>query len=234
MQDTLRALWGIQEIDKDLFRVKEELKRLPNERETRQAKLDALRERIEARKAETAEGQVRIRELENHAMSHRQRIRKLEDETNSSRDVAVIEGAKYEIRELKKEISRGERICMDILEHGETRSSALAELSEKLSLEEANFAELSAGIAEEIKAAEAKQASLESERDENLGSDLDAEALSLYRRLLDARSGQAMARSDGQVCSACHMSLPPNMGVQLARGKSIIQCPSCDRILYKG
>ncbi len=233
MQETLRALWGIQEIDKDLFRVQEELKRLPAERSAREGQLDLLRERIQSGKTETAEDQLRIRELENQAMAHRQRIRKLEDESNSSRDVSVIEACKYEIRELKKEIARGERICMDILEHGESRTTAIGELSEKLTVEEGNFTELSTGIAEEIKVAEEKQASLESQRDERLGSDLNVEALSLYRRLLEARGGQAMALSDGQICRACFMALPPNMNVQLARGKAVIQCPSCDRILFK-
>ena len=47
MQDTLRALWGIQEIDKDLFQVQEELKRLPQERAAREDQLNVLRERIE-------------------------------------------------------------------------------------------------------------------------------------------------------------------------------------------
>ena len=233
MQDTLRALWGIQEIDKDLFRVQEELKRLPAERTAREGQLNTLRERIQSGKNETTEDQLRIRELENQAMTHRQRIRKLDDETNSSRDVAVIEACKYEIRELKKEIARGERICMDILELGESRTASLGELAEKLTVEEGHFVELSAGIADEIKTAEAKQTSLESQRDERLGSDLNAEALSLYRRLLEARGGQAMALSDGQICRACFMSLPPNMNVQLARGTAVIQCPSCDRILFK-
>jgi uncharacterized protein len=233
MQDTLRALWGIQEIDKDLFRVQEELKRLPSERSAREGQLNLLRERIQSGKTETAEDHVRIRELEDQAMTHRQRIRKLDDETNSSRDVAVIEACKYEIRELKKEIARGERICMDILEHGESRAKGIADLEEKLTVEEGHFTELSAGIDEEIKAAETKQASLESQREERLGSNLNADALSLYRRLLEARSGQAMALSDGQVCRACFMALPPNMNVQLARGKAVIQCPSCDRILFK-
>ena len=109
----------------------------------------------------------------------------------------------------------------------------IAELEEKLTVEEGQFVELSAGIDEEIKAAETKQASLESQREERLGSNLNVDALSLYRRLLEARSGQAMALSDGQVCRACFMALPPNMNVQLARGKAVIQCPSCDRILFK-
>jgi predicted nucleic acid-binding Zn-ribbon protein len=233
MQETLRALWGIQEIDKDLFRVQEELKRLPAERSAREGDLNLLRERIQSGKTEAAEDQLRIRELENQAMTHRQRIRKLDDETNSSRDMAVIEACKYEIRELKKEITRGERICMEILELGESRATGLSELAEKLTVQEEHFIELSAGIDNEIKAAEEKQASLESQRDERLGSDLNADALSLYKRLLEARSGQAMALSDGQVCRACFMALPPNMNVQLARGTAVIQCPSCDRILFK-
>lgn len=233
MQDTLRALWGIQEIDKDLFRVQEELKRLPVERAAREGELTLLRERIQSGKSETAEEQLRIRELENQAMTHRLRIRKLDEESNSSRDMSVIEACKYEIRELKKEIDRGERICMDILEHGEVRSKTISDLEEKLTVEEGHFVELSAGIDGEITVAEAKQTELETQRDDRLGSDLNVEALSLYRRLLTARSGQAMALSDGQVCRACYMALPPNMNVQLARGTAIIQCPSCDRILFK-
>ncbi len=42
-----------------------------------------------------------------------------------------------------------------------------------------------------------------------------------------------MSLVDSQVCQACYMSIPPNMNVQLARGTKVIQCPSCDRILYR-
>jgi hypothetical protein len=66
-----------------------------------------------------------------------------------------------------------------------------------------------------------------------LGDGVNADALDLYNRLLSARDGQAMALVDSQVCQACYMSIPPNMNVQLARGRQVIQCPSCDRILIR-
>ena len=37
---------------------------------------------------------------------------------------------------------------------------------------------------------------------------------------------------EGRICQGCYMQIPPNLGVQLARGASLVQCPSCDRILY--
>ena len=46
MQETISTLWGIQEIDRDLFRVGEELKRLPAERAARAKKLEDLKEEL--------------------------------------------------------------------------------------------------------------------------------------------------------------------------------------------
>ncbi len=233
MQETLRTLWGIQEIDKDLFRVQEELKRLPAERATREGELESLRTRIQSGKEEANELDLRVSEIENQGMAHRQRIRKLEEETTTSRDMAVIEACRYEIRELKREITRGERLCIEMLEQGEEKAVGLSEREAKLTVEEDNFAELSAGIDAEIAEAEGRKGQLEITRSEQLGDDVNSDALVLYTRLLEARSGQAMALVDEQVCQACYMSIPPNMNVQLARGESVLQCPSCDRILFR-
>jgi hypothetical protein len=233
MQETLQTLWGIQEIDRDLFRVQEELKRLPAERTRREGEVEALRGRIQVGKDQAEELDQRVREIENQGVAHRQRIRKLDEEMATSRDMAFVEACRYESRELKKEISRGERVCMEMLEQGEEKVAGLAEREAKLTEAEENFVALSAGIEQEISDAEGRKAQLETARGERLGSDVNSDALALYERLLSARGGQAMALVDSQVCQACYMSIPPNMNVQLARGTAVIQCPSCDRILLR-
>lgn len=233
MQETLRTLWGIQEIDRDLFRVQEELKRLPAERAARERELDELRGRIQSGKEEADDLNARVKEIEDEGMTQRQRIRKLEEETTTSRDMAVIEACRYEIREIKKEITRGERLCIEMLEAGEQKATGLTAHEEKLSIEEGTFAELSAGIDTEISKAEERKQELEVTRSERLGDNVNSETLSLYTRLLEARAGQAMALVDGGVCQACYMSIPANMNVHLARGIAVIQCPSCDRILHR-
>ena len=233
MQETLRALWGIQEIDRDLFRVQEELKRLPAERAARERELETLRAGIQSVKDEADELQTRVNEIETEAMAHRQRIRKLDEETASSRDMAFVEACRYEIRELKREITKGERSSYEMLEQEEVKKAGLSEREEKLVVEESNFAELSAGIDREIAEAEGRKEQLETTRGERLGDDVNSDALELYTRLLEARGGQAMALIEAQVCQACYMSIPPNMNVHLVRGDSMIQCPSCDRILFR-
>jgi len=233
MQETLRTLWGIQEIDRDLFRVQEELKRLPAERDARAKKLDERREQIQAVKDEAAEVEARAREIENQSMTQRQKIRKLEDESEGSRDMAVVEACRYEVRELQREIKRSERLCVEMMVESEEKVEGLKEVEEQLSAEEGHFAELSEGIDREIADAEGRKADLESARNERLSEDINAEALDLYNRLLGAREGQAMALVDSQVCQACYMSIPPNLNVHLARGTKVIQCPSCDRILFR-
>ena len=35
-----------------------------------------------------------------------------------------------------------------------------------------------------------------------------------------------------KVCQGCYISVPPNIYVRIARATEIVQCPSCDRILY--
>ncbi|MDP7573134.1 MAG: C4-type zinc ribbon domain-containing protein, partial [Myxococcota bacterium] len=48
-----------------------------------------------------------------------------------------------------------------------------------------------------------------------------------------ARDGEAMAVLEGNICQACYMEVMPNLMVRLVRGRDVVQCPSCDRILYR-
>jgi len=233
MQETLRTLWGIQEIDRDLFRVKEELKRLPAERASREQKLQEMKAQIQASRDDSAEVDARVQEIETQAITQRQKIRKLEDEAGSSRDMAFVEACRYEVRELQREIKRNERVCMEMMVANEEQGEGLKKDEEKLTVEEDDFAKLSEGIDREIADAEGRRSVLETTRNERLGEGVNPDTLQLYDRLLGARDGQAMAVVDGQVCQACYMAIPPNLNVQLARGTNLIQCPSCDRILFR-
>jgi hypothetical protein len=56
----------------------------------------------------------------------------------------------------------------------------------------------------------------------------------LYRRyeLVRKRRGTAIAFTHEGTCSACHMTLPPQLFQLLKRQTEFGQCPSCNRILY--
>lgn len=64
-------------------------------------------------------------------------------------------------------------------------------------------------------------------------STLPAQLASVYDRLAQrSRDGIAVAEVVNGSCSACFMSLRPQMQVEVKKGNQIITCESCTRILY--
>src|SRR5204862_963936 len=85
MREALRSLLDLQEVDRDLHRVQEELKRLPAERNTRKAELDRLTAALAEIRNNGKTVRVRVKEYEDTATVARQRQRKVENEMGQSR-----------------------------------------------------------------------------------------------------------------------------------------------------
>ena len=73
-----------------------------------------------------------------------------------------------------------------------------------------------------------------------LESDRIATSAELDDRLLNIFNRQRMKQSDGVaiaevkdgVCQGCYMNIPAQMYNELQRGNSLINCPSCERLIY--
>ena len=57
-------------------------------------------------------------------------------------------------------------------------------------------------------------------------------ALALYETMRAARNGQAVAKVERGMCQGCRITLPETERRQARSGQSIVQCNSCQRILY--
>ncbi|MEO7674079.1 MAG: C4-type zinc ribbon domain-containing protein [Pyrinomonadaceae bacterium] len=104
--------------------------------------------------------------------------------------------------------------------------------------------------AEEISSIDAKRATALKEFEKELGSSkkkfdadtikretvfvtLPAQLAAVYNRMAQrSRDGIAVAAVINGSCSACFMSLRPQMQVEVRKGDQIITCESCTRILY--
>ena len=118
------------------------------------------------------------------------------------------------------------------IERVEASQTDTAGLEQTLSAQRETFAEYSANVDAELGEAGARKDVLDSKRASRMSADLEPATLELYDRLLVARGGEALAVLDNCVCQACFIQVPPNLKVRLAQGKNLIQCSSCDRILY--
>jgi predicted nucleic acid-binding Zn-ribbon protein len=55
--------------------------------------------------------------------------------------------------------------------------------------------------------------------------------LATYRRLVAAHGADALAAVENNVCTACHVTLSPQKGVELRSGK-FVYCINCGRLMY--
>lgn len=62
--------------------------------------------------------------------------------------------------------------------------------------------------------------------------ELPPSALALYELIRAAKHGQAVAKVERGMCQGCRIVLPETERRQARSGQSIVQCGSCQRILY--
>jgi len=233
LRETLRLLRGLQDLDRELYGVRDELKRLPAEREKRKDQLDGEKDRLTELERRLFEVQSRVKEIEDLTTSQRQRVRKLESQASESRgDTALLVAFQHEIRTLRRDISEAEEEGLDLVEQAERITIERDARRDTIGKLEEEFAEYAANIEKELAEAEARRAELDIERSTRMGQALTPEMGTMYEKLLEARGGEALAELESRVCQGCFVSVPNNIYVRLARCTELVPCPSCGRILY--
>jgi len=135
-------------------------------------------------------------------------------------------------RTLKRDISQAEEEGLALVSDADAVEGEVKRMQGEIDQAEGVFAEFAQNVESEMKEAAAKLAELEARRRDRMNPDLPPEAFSLYERLLASREGVALAELDSRICQQCYTEVPVNLYVRVAKGDSVVQCPSCDRIFY--
>ncbi|HEX6882820.1 MAG TPA: C4-type zinc ribbon domain-containing protein [Planctomycetota bacterium] len=233
MRQTLRILRGLQELDRDLYRLQDELRRFPQEVTRKREKLRSESERLAEAEKKLLESKVRLKEIEDLTTGQRQRVRKLEHEAGEARaDAALLVAFQHEIRTLKRDIGEAEEEGLGLVSEIERLTAEREALRAAVSEQEKEFEQYASSVDREARQTMDRAQALEKKRRERGSTELSPHVLGQYEKLLASREGQAMAELDGRVCQGCYVSVPNNIYVRLARFTELVPCPSCGRILY--
>ena len=229
---SVAELYALQELDLALEASRAALvdvsARLGESEEVQEASR-TLAERQEALRA--AEKQFKEREWEVDEL--RRKIEPLEERLyqGSVRNPKELEDLQQDIESLKRRRSELEDRALEAMEALEQAQQAFADAERELQeAEERSRAEQEelrgrrAGLEEEIVTVEAQRSQQASGIDERL--------LRLYDHLAATRQGRAVAKVEGGACSGCRISLPMNLLQRARSGNELVQCSSCERILY--
>ena len=155
-----------------------------------------------------------------------------ERDLKNAQNQKVYEAAMRESDTFRKQIAALETQVLEKMTEVEEVEKTLAERADEIStLESKREAALSEFDAEIASA----RAELEEEmkKRHDVFITLPANLAAVYNRLAQrSRDGIAVAAVRNGACSACFMSLRPQMQAEVRKGNQIITCESCTRILY--
>jgi predicted nucleic acid-binding Zn-ribbon protein len=66
----------------------------------------------------------------------------------------------------------------------------------------------------------------------DLRKDVSADILARYEKVKNRNNGVGVISVWKQVCSGCHMNIPPQLYNELQKTTELLSCPNCNRIMY--
>lgn len=136
-----------------------------------------------------------------------------------------------QVENLKRRRRDLEDKVLDIMTEAETVQKKLSATSAEVETIEAKWQEEQASLSREQAELGAALAALDQKRTE-LISRIDAASLELYQVLKDKRQGRAVAKVEQGMCQGCRIVLPMSELQRARMGQELVQCSSCERILY--
>jgi predicted nucleic acid-binding Zn-ribbon protein len=138
---------------------------------------------------------------------------------------------KEQVESYNRKIKDMEDKTLEVMTEIEALKTSVALKTKELAAIEEEWKKEQGSLLKDKEALDAAIARLELNRNE-MAAKVEAATLKLYENLRGKRQGKAVARVEQGMCQGCRIVLPMNKLQQIKTGHTLIQCGSCERILY--
>lgn len=229
MNNTLKHLIQLQEIDRQLFEIEEKKGSLPQQVEKLENQAASVKTELETTRSTLEENQKELLAIKGALMDSEEKVKKYQDQLYLVTTNREYDALTNEIETVKAEMAEGEDRQL-VLE------SEIEKLEETISTSEEQstaFVEQLDANRDELKEksdlTDAHQEELEAEREE-LIKNIGQRYLRKYDRILNARRRAVVPIVRGS-CSGCHKQLNPQTIYEIQQMDAFIECENCGRIL---
>jgi len=231
MLPVIEKLLILQDRDRQLLKVQDELSRIGPERLELQSKLTAGQGALEAAKHKVKQIETERKKLELEVEAKKQLIEKYSLQQFQTKKNEEYRALAHEIETCKEAIVKLDDQQIELMEQIETAqkqvsAAALAVADAKKTID-SRIADIGVGEANLQK----ELAQLQSNRSE-LAAAVDEITRSRYERLLKQKGQNVIVGIQHGVCGGCHMQLSRSVIVTCQADQEIITCPNCARILF--
>jgi predicted nucleic acid-binding Zn-ribbon protein len=231
MQEIIEKLLVLQDRDRKILRVTQELAHLGPERDNLRGKAASTQSQLEAAKlrVKQIESERKQRDLEIEAK--KSQIEKYLNQQLQTRKNEEYKALTHEIEMAKEVIFKIEDAEIVLMEQAEAAQKQVARATTEAAAAKKLLDDQIGQL--DQREANLKQdfAKLTGERAQ-LASAVDESTRNRYERIFKSKGENVVVGIEHRSCGGCHMKLPAQVLVSCQAQGEIVTCPSCGRILY--
>jgi uncharacterized protein len=231
MSPELEHLIKLQDIESQAADAERRIAEAPVKISALDAKLTAARNAVADAKAAIADNQARRRTFDKDLIAVQQRLSKYKEQLMTVKTNEEYHAMQHQIAAAEAEVARVEdQVLVNMVEADEL-SARLKAAESSLKAEEARIARERSVI--EAEAADMRRVIADTTRErEAVVPQMHRATLDMFQRVMKARQGIAVAPAVNGHCSICHVRLRPQVYNTIIKNDAVVQCDSCQRILY--
>lgn len=232
MSPDLERLIKLQHLETRIAEARQTIAAHPQRLADVEARLNEARGRVDAVKQRLKDSQEARRALEKDASVYQGRLAKFRDQQSAVKTNREYQALGHEIETAQQELSAVEERVIERMVEADTVADDVKRAEGVLAAEQKEIEAAKRELGDEMKRVEASLVEATETRT-TLLKELDSRLVTLFETVARARKGIAvsMATRDG-LCSVCHVRLRPQVFQHVRANNDIIQCDSCQRILY--
>lgn len=232
MSPDLARLIKLQDFDATILDARQKIAAHPQRLAAADAQLAAAQGVLDAARQRLKDNHDAKREAEKNVAVYQGRLTKFRDQQASVKNNKEYQALGHEIETAQKDLANVEEA---VIEQMVAADGIAADVKQAEAAFAARKKEIDAErqvIAGELAQLEAAMAKAVEGRNALIG-EVDARVMATYDQVAKVRKGIAlsMATRDG-LCSVCHVRMRPTVFQQVRANSAIVQCESCQRILY--
>jgi predicted nucleic acid-binding Zn-ribbon protein len=232
MSPDLERLIQLQHLESTIEESKRTIAAHPGRLAATDVRLNVAKEALEAARQRLKDNQDARRALEKDAALFQGRLTKFKDQLSAVKTNREYQAMQHEIATAQQELGAAEEKVLERMMDADAIMADVKKAEATLAAQQKEADAERKALAEELAATQRTLQDTTTKR-AALVKELEPRLLVLFEQVSRMRKGVAIctATRDG-LCSVCHVRLRPHVFQQVRHNDSIIQCDSCQRILY--
>ena len=231
MLPDIENLLKLQDVDKEIRRLQDEVAELPKRVAVIEQKLAGTKTQLEKAQAAVKADEASRCKFETNISDLRGKISKYRDQSLDVKTNEQYKALLHEIQFAEQKIAASEDQILEFMVAADVRKEVLRKAEAELKADSAENDREKEEARRRTAADEKEMAELSAKRNQVRGA-LSEDVLRHYDRVLKLRGTALAAVYENQMCSACSVVLRPQVYQEVMTNQGFLTCDTCKRILY--